>query len=77
MRKARLRNTGRPIRQPPDFVFGIIWPYNFIVLAVAAVINALLVITARASIPAAIALTPYQLWLIAAAALSYSYMRGN
>jgi benzodiazapine receptor len=25
----------RPPWQPPDFVFGIIWPYNFIVLGVA------------------------------------------
>jgi len=23
--------------QPPDFIFGIIWPYNFIVLGIAAV----------------------------------------
>jgi translocator protein len=26
----------RPPWQPPDFVFGIIWPYNFIMLGVAA-----------------------------------------
>ena len=25
----------RPPWQPPDFVFGIIWPYNFIVLGIA------------------------------------------
>ena len=37
----------------------------------------LLVITARTSIPVAISLIPYQLWLITAATLSYSYMRGN
>jgi len=37
----------------------------------------LLLITARASIPAAIALIPYQLWLIAATAVSYSYMQRN
>ena len=26
----------RPIWQPPDFVFGLIWPYNFVVLGLAA-----------------------------------------
>ena len=26
-----------PSWQPPDFIFGIIWPYNFVVLGVAAV----------------------------------------
>lgn len=122
------RTLNAPSWQPPDFVFGIIWPYNFIVLAVSAVIVAnrssdsttiiflsimalsiaaaltwaykfyrlhnlgiatialalcaaltipLLVIIARTSIPAAIALIPYQLWLITAAALSYSFLRGN
>ena len=27
----------RPSWQPPDFVFGLIWPYNFIVLGICAV----------------------------------------
>ena len=122
------RTLNAPSWQPPDFIFGIIWPYNFIVLAVSAIIVAsrstnattlifltfmalsiaaaltwafqfyrphnlgiatialatcaaltlpLLLITARASIPAAIALIPYQLWLIAATTVSYSYMRNN
>ena len=31
------RNLNQPAWQPPDFIFGIIWPYNFIVLGVAAV----------------------------------------
>jgi tryptophan-rich sensory protein len=31
------RSLNAPSWQPPDFVFGIIWPYNFIVLGVAAV----------------------------------------
>ena len=31
-------SLNRPPWQPPDFVFGIIWPYNFIVLGFAAVI---------------------------------------
>jgi len=29
-------SLNRPPWQPPDFVFGIIWPYNFILLGVAA-----------------------------------------
>ena len=31
------RNLNAPSWQPPDAVFGIIWPYNFIVLGIAAV----------------------------------------
>lgn len=31
------RSLNAPKWQPPDFIFGIIWPYNFIVLGVAAV----------------------------------------
>ena len=31
------RNLNQPTWQPPDFIFGIIWPYNFIVLGIAAV----------------------------------------
>lgn len=31
------RNLNAPSWQPPDFIFGIIWPYNFIVLGIAAV----------------------------------------
>ena len=31
------RSLNPPPWQPPDFIFGIIWPYNFIVLAIAAV----------------------------------------
>jgi translocator protein len=34
------RNLNQPAWQPPDFIFGIIWPYNFIVLGIAAVIIA-------------------------------------
>ena len=28
------RNLNQPSWQPPDWVFGIIWPYNFIVIAI-------------------------------------------
>ena len=31
------RNLNQPPWQPPDFIFGIIWPYNFIILGIAAV----------------------------------------
>ena len=31
------RTLNAPSWQPPDFIFGIIWPYNFVVLGVAAV----------------------------------------
>jgi len=31
------RSLNAPSWQPPDFIFGIIWPYNFIILGVAAV----------------------------------------
>ena len=33
-------NLNSPSWQPPDFVFGIIWPYNFIVIGLTAVIVA-------------------------------------
>ncbi len=44
------RSLNAPSWQPPDFIFGIIWPYSFIVLGVAAVnvsqrLNTTLVIT--------------------------------
>ena len=28
------RNLNQPSWQPPDWVFGVIWPYNFIVIAI-------------------------------------------
>jgi tryptophan-rich sensory protein len=31
------RSLNAPSWQPPDFVFGLIWPYNFVVLGIAAV----------------------------------------
>ena len=39
-------NLNRPSWQPPGFIFGLIWPYNFIVLGIAAV-----VVSQRASKP--------------------------
>jgi tryptophan-rich sensory protein len=122
------RSLNQPAWQPPDFIFGIIWPYNFIVLGIAAVTIAqrtttttsliylsffalsvacaltwayqfyrphnlslasialaatavltipMLVIAFRASIPIAIALVPYQIWVAIAASLSYQYSKLN
>ena len=122
------RGLNQPSWQPPDFIFGIIWPYNFIVLGFAAVIVSqrlsaalvatylsvfaitvacaltwayqfyrphnleaasvaltlvaaltifLVVIATRASWPLALALVPYQLWVITASYLSWTYARLN
>ena len=122
------RGLNQPAWQPPDFIFGIIWPYNFIVLGFAAVIVSqrlspilvwvylsvfalsvaaaltwayqfyrphnletasialsivaaltvvLLTIATRASWPLALALVPYQLWVITASVLSWTYARLN
>ena len=116
-------NINKPTWQPPGFVFGIIWPYNFIVLGIAAVIiaqrastttsltyilffalsvaaaliwaylfyrphnltGAAIALTLTAlltipmtyilftiSIPMAIAVMPYQVWVAIAAALNWS-----
>jgi benzodiazapine receptor len=116
-------NINKPSWQPPDFVFGIIWPYNFIVLGIAAVLiaqrastttsltyilffalsvaaaliwaylfyrphnltGAAIALTLTAlltipmtyilftiSIPMAIAVMPYQVWVAIAAALNWS-----
>lgn len=122
------RNLNAPSWQPPDFIFGIIWPYNFVVLGIASVVISqrlstalvsvylgvfaitvaaaltwayqfyrphnleaasvalsvvaaltivLVVIASRASWPVAIALVPYQLWVITASVLSWGYARLN
>ena len=31
------RSLNQPPRQPPDFIFGLIWPYNFVILGFASV----------------------------------------
>lgn len=58
----------RPAWQPPDVVFGIIWPYNFVALAVVGVL------VAQRGSPAAVAA-----WLALAAAsvvcaLAWAYL---
>ena len=121
-------SLNRPNWQPPDFVFGIIWPYNFIVIALCAihianhqsksttviwlsifglsVMSALnwayqfyvphnlniasisLIATALLTLPLTILIykssikygllfTPYQIWVLLAAALSTSYAIKN
>ena len=118
----------RPSWQPPDFVFGLIWPYNFVVIGISSIqvaqklsktlVIAWLLILSITVIAAllwayhfyvphnleyasfnllAVALltipltfiaykvswkigalfTPYQLWVITAAALSFSYAAKN
>jgi len=121
-------NLNRPSWQPPSFIFGIIWPYNFIVLGIAAnvvsqraskpvvaiylalfaasVVSALvwafqfyrphnlvaasialtgtvvltipmIVILFTVSIPMALAVLPYQVWVAVASTISWSYSRLN
>jgi tryptophan-rich sensory protein len=60
-------NLNRPSWQPPGFVFGIIWPYNFIVLGIAAT-----VIANRASTTTAVIYTLFFAASIAAA-LTWAY----
>jgi tryptophan-rich sensory protein len=62
-------NLNKPSWQPPDFVFGVIWPYNFIVLGIAAT-----VIGQRASKPAAFTyIAFFALSVIAALAWAYLF----
>jgi tryptophan-rich sensory protein len=121
-------NLNRPSWQPPGFIFGIIWPYNFVVLGIAAFVigqraskpvaftylaffalsvaaalvwafqfyrphnftAAAIALTATAvltipmsyilftiSLPLAIAVMPYQLWVAIAATLSWTYRSLN
>jgi translocator protein len=121
-------NLNRPAWQPPGFIFGIIWPYNFVVLGIAAFAigqratkpvaltylaffalsvaaalvwafqfyrphnftAAAIALTATAvltipmsyilftiSLPLAIAVMPYQVWVAIAATLSWSFRSLN
>jgi tryptophan-rich sensory protein len=122
------RELNAPSWQPPPFIFGLIWPYNFVVLGIAAVLVSqrlngaaialylsvfafsvfaaltwayqfygphnlelasialsiaaavtiiLVVIASRASWPIALALVPYQIWIITATTLSWQYAKLN
>ncbi len=121
-------NLNRPSWQPPGFIFGLIWPYNFIVLGIAAVVisqraskpvvaiylalfaasvvsalvwafqfyrphnlvaaSIALTVTVlltvpmtitlfTISVPVALAVVPYQVWVAVAATLSWRYSRLN
>ena len=64
-------NLNRPSWQPPGFIFGLIWPYNFIVLGIAAV-----VVSQRASKPVvAIYLALFALSVVSALVWAYQFYR--
>jgi len=73
------RSLPRLAWQPPSFVFGIIWPYNFAMLVVATWLVAtlftipLLVLAFRASPVLGFAFLPYQLWLAVATSLTFGF----
>jgi tryptophan-rich sensory protein len=65
------RNLNQPSWQPPDFIFGLIWPYNFVVLGIAAV-----VVSQRASKPVvAIYLALFALSVVSALVWAYQFYR--
>jgi benzodiazapine receptor len=65
------RNLNQPSWQPPDFIFGLIWPYNFIVLGIAAV-----VISQRTSKPVvAIYLALFAASVVSALVWAYQFYR--
>ncbi len=121
-------NLNRPSWQPPGFIFGLIWPYNFTVLGIAAVVVSqraskpvvviylalfaasvvsalvwayqfyrphnlvaasialtvtvlltvpMIVTLFTVSVPVALAVVPYQVWVAVAATLSWRYSRLN
>ncbi len=64
-------NLNKPSWQPPSFIFGLIWPYNFIVLGIAAV-----VVSQRASKPVvAIYLALFALSVVSALVWAYQFYR--
>ena len=65
------RSLNSPSWQPPDFVFGLIWPYNFIVLGIASVMLTTRVST-RTNI---IFLTFFSLSVISALIWAYQFYR--
>jgi tryptophan-rich sensory protein len=63
------RSLNAPSWQPPDFIFGIIWPYNFVILGVAAV-----TVANKLSAPKTIAyLSIFTLSIICALSWSYQF----
>jgi tryptophan-rich sensory protein len=64
-------NLNRPSWQPPGFIFGLIWPYNFTVLGIAAV-----VVSQRASKPVvAIYLALFASSVVSALVWAYQFYR--
>jgi tryptophan-rich sensory protein len=64
-------NLNRPSWQPPGFIFGLIWPYNFTVLGIAAV-----VVSQRASKPVvAIYLALFAASVVSALVWAYQFYR--
>ena len=61
------RSLNQPPWQPPDFIFGLIWPYNFVILGFASVAVANKLSTANAVIYLSI------FALSVAAALTWAY----
>ena len=61
------RSLNQPPWQPPDFIFGLIWPYNFVILGFASVAVANKLSTAKAVIYLSI------FALSVAAALTWAY----
>ena len=63
------RSLNQPPWQPPDFIFGLIWPYNFVILGVAAV-----TVANKLSTPKTIAyLSIFALSIICALSWSYQF----
>jgi tryptophan-rich sensory protein len=65
------RLLNQPSLQPPDFIFGLIWPYNFVVLGIAAV-----TVSNQLSTPKAIIyLSIFALSVICALTWAYQFYR--
>ena len=65
------RSLNAPAWQPPDFIFGLIWPYNFIVLGIAAYTVANRLSTPKALIYLAI----FAISIICALTWAYQFYR--
>ena len=64
-------NLNKPSWQPPGFIFGIIWPYNFVVIGIASVL-----VAQRASkISTTIYLTFFALSIAAALTWAFQFYR--
>jgi translocator protein len=65
------RSLNQPPWQPPDFIFGLIWPYNFVVLGIAAVTVSNQLSTTRAIVYLSI----FALSVICALTWAYQFYR--